>query len=116
VFLDGKGNVQVSSKASIRLACGGDDKKPATAFIELKSDGTLVISAKSLVQVISEGEGLIVNGEGKTTALSGTALSVSGTGDVEVSAKKKLNLSSQTATDVSSTGKTSVQGAIVTLN
>ncbi len=107
--MDGAGNIQVSSKESIVLACG-------EAFIELKKDGTIVISGSTSVQVGSGSESLLVDGKGKTTALSGTALTVSGKKTVEATSMGSLTVSSQTATDVSSTGKTSVQGALVTLN
>jgi len=109
ISIDGAGNIQVKSDESLKLVCG-------SASIELKKDGTIVITGTSSVTVNSGSETLSVDGSGKATSLSGTAVTVSGKSTVEASSQGSLTVSSQTATDVSSTGKTSVQGALVTLN
>ena len=115
IALDGKGNISVSSKASIGLSVG-------KSSISMKSDGTIGISG---VNITIKGESILSLGSKDVTMQSGTAsvatlaagnkamvdgveTSVNGNNTVTVSGNSKATLSA--------TGMAVIEGAVVKLN
>ncbi|MFD3000325.1 type VI secretion system Vgr family protein [Pontibacter toksunensis] len=116
VMVDGNGNINITSSASIKLTCG-------SSSMELKSDGTITINGKGVS--ISGTESITATGgQNATIGSGGASFAADGTKNeanmggmkANINGGAEANMNGGAKTTVSAGGKVAIQGAIVALN
>jgi type VI secretion system secreted protein VgrG len=122
IKLDGAGNINISSKESIVLACG-------QSMIKLKKDGTIEITGKNISTKADE-KAMMGSGQASYTAdgqqneadIAGTKVSVQGQSEVDIGGAK-VAVSGQAEVDlsgaqvqVSGQAMVTIKGAMVMIN
>jgi type VI secretion system secreted protein VgrG len=114
VKLDGKGNIEINSTATIKLKCGDSS-------IELKKDGTILIDGKTIditgtnkVDIVSGQASFKADGKSGDAKMDGINAVVTGTAEGKVTGVKATLTGTQTT--VNGTGITDIKGGMIMLN
>jgi uncharacterized protein involved in type VI secretion and phage assembly len=100
MYMDGAGNIEIKSSASIKLTC-------ASSTLEMKSDGTITMNGKDITV---HGTGTLnANSDGKTTIKSNGA-------DVLMEAALVAKIDGKGSVEVKGASKTSIKGGTVEIN
>jgi type VI secretion system secreted protein VgrG len=107
IKIDGSGNISLTAKESITLACGD-------SMIKMKKDGTIDITGKKITttadqkaSMISGQASFVADGSSNEADMAGMTANVKGTSAAKIDSLQ---------TTVSASAKVTVQGAIITLN
>lgn len=108
IKIDGAGNIKVTAKESIVLACG-------ESKIEMKKDGTIEITGKNITtnakqkaRVVSGQAAFTADGQGGEAKMEGLKANVNGSMEAKVAGGAK--------TDITASGNVAVKGALIMLN
>ncbi|MBE7649222.1 Vgr family protein [Tenacibaculum finnmarkense] len=106
ISLDGEGNINISSSASIKLATG-------ESSINLISDGTIAITGK----VITINGADSINEISKAITHNGSdSVMLNSSKEISINANKEVTVTGLSKATITSSGTTAVEGTIIKLN